>query len=284
MSIFAIREHFGLPFDPWGQLADIETADSSRIGIMMRAAVQGKGFMSILGRCGSGKTHAVWRALRLETAHLVEPLRLDRERLHMGDVQTALIRELSGETPRHSGEARAHQTRRVLGAASRERSVVLVIDDAHLLHHQTLRGLKRLREMAWMCEAPLLGIVLIGQRDRTDGLDEVHLRLERLWLGGLRPVEAKQAIDAVLGALVERDAAIRLSRAPVMRNWLALRRIVDRCLTEAAAKDQPVITTETVEHVLGKEAAYPEPQTSEGAVLAFHSYPPHPRAGSLCRS
>ena len=266
---FAIREHFGLALDPWGQLADIDTADGLRVGMMVRAATRGKAFVSILGRCGSGKTRSVWRALGAETAHVVEPCRLDRERLHMGDIQAALVRELSDETPRQSGEARSHQVRRVLGTASRERSVVLVIDDAHLLHHQTLRGLKRLREMSWMGEAPLLGVVLMGQRDRTDGLDEVRLRSDRFWLGGLRPVEARQAIDAVLGGLIEPDAAQRLARSPAVRNWLELRRVVDDCLTEAASREQSTITADTVERVVGKEAPSLDPRANEQAVVAF---------------
>ena len=44
MSRFLIRQHFNLPVDPWAGLG-IDTADSRRIAIMVRAAVRDREFL-----------------------------------------------------------------------------------------------------------------------------------------------------------------------------------------------------------------------------------------------
>ena len=191
-----IRKRFGLPADPWAGF-HLRTADAARTARMVEAAAEARLFISILGARGSGKTHAVRQALRgARDVHLVEPLRLSRERLHIGDIECALVRELGAhERPRRSGEARSHQVRRLLGQRARDRCTMLLIDDAHMLHHATLRSLKRLRELSWLGVSPLLGIVLVGQADRAGSVPEVGLRSDRLWLSGLMPEEAKTALE-----------------------------------------------------------------------------------------
>ena len=192
-----LRRRFGLPPDPWGAAPTLDSADAIRAGHLVRAAVEARILVSIHGPRGAGKTHAVRAALAGRGVQLVEPLRLDRERLHLGDVQSALIRELGdGESPRHSGEARGGQTRRVLGAASARGAVVLWIDDAHVLHPSTLRGLKRLLEVRWQGRGPLLGVILTGQADRTARVPEVGLRADRTALAGLTAAEAERAVHA----------------------------------------------------------------------------------------
>ena len=183
---------------------------------------------------------------------MVEPLRLDRERLHMGDIQAAIVRDVSDESPRRSGEARSGQVRRVLGAA--RGSVVLWIDDAHVLHHATLRGLKRLRELTWRGTGPLLGIVLTGQTDRVARVPEVGLRANRLACAGLAQPEARTAIGHALGGLVEAAALDALAAAPAARNWLDLDALVDACLLEAAGRGDDRVTAACVAAVLGTGA------------------------------
>ena len=247
------RKRFGLPADPWAGL-QMETTDAARVGQMVEAAAEVKAMVSVLGPRGSGKTSTTRAALRRLNVQVVEPLRLDRERLHLGDIQSAIVRDLSDETPRRSGEARSHQVRRVLGGASRERPVVLVLDDAHVLHPSTLRGLKRLRELAWLGVSPLLGVVLLGQHDRAEQVPEVALRSDRLWLAGLTPVEAAQALDTALNAdrrVLASNAVAALAASPRARNWLDLQALADDCLAEAAARGEEAITAAAVAVVLG---------------------------------
>lgn len=232
------RQHFKLPADPWAGWT-CATADQTRVADLIKAAVAGDLFVSIIGPRGSGKTQAARAALADcgAGARVVEPLRLTRDKLHMGDIETALIVSLADESPRRSGEARSRQARRVLGAASRNKKIALFIDDAHVLHSQTLRALKRLRELSFAGRAPLLSIVLAAQRDKTASIPEVGLRSDALTLGGLAKVEVEEALRAagLLDSAMTPDGARLLAAAPAASNWLDLRQLVDDCLFQALA-------------------------------------------------
>ena len=249
------RTRFSLPPDPWSGLS-LETTDVARAGEMIQAAVSAQMMVSILGQRGSGKTQALRKALHNLDVQFVEPLRLDRERLHLGDIETAIVQELSVEAPRRSGEARSRQVRRVLGTASCNRPVVLVLDDAHLLNRNTLRGLKRLRELTWLGVSPLLGIVLLGQSDQAKEVPEVALRSDSLMFAGLTKAEAAKALIQALNrsrTVVEPEAVETLAASPWARNWLDLQSIADDCLAEAATRGEDTITTANVGVVLGTE-------------------------------
>ena len=222
----AARRVVGLAGDPWRDVA-VATADVRRVREAAAFAVDG-GLVSVFGARGIGKTHAV--RLALGAATVVEPTRLDRERLTLPDVLTAVVAELSGETPRHSGEARAAQARRLLAG---KRAVVFV-DDAHLLHHSTVRGLRRLRELRWREPGPLCGVLLVGQRDRTAAIDEVGLRTERVELAGLAASEAAAGLERAYGGALSRDA--REAIAARCRNWLDLRAAAEAALEAAVAR------------------------------------------------
>ena len=246
-----MRKRVGLPADPWSRL-HLETADDRRVAGTVAAAVEARLMVSIVGPRGAGKTHSTRKALRAAGARVVEPLRLTRERLHMGDIEWAIVRELMpDESPRRSGEARSHQGRRVLGRSQQNAPIVLLIDDAHTLHHQTLRALKRLRELDWLGVSPLLGIVLLGQADKVGAIPEVGLRSDRVRLAGLTADEAAEALGAVLGASrTEERAVAALSASERARNWLDLIALVDDCLAEASARGEDWIKFECAHAVL----------------------------------
>ena len=269
-----IRQRFGLlPSRP----DDMETADAVRTAALVRAAAEGGLLVSIAGRRGAGKTRAVRMAIAGLSARVVEPLRLDRERLHLGDVQDAIVTQLSEERPRRSGEARSGQVRRILG---RSRGAVLLwIDDAHVLHPSTLRGLKRLLELTWQGAGPLLGIVLSGQQDRTEGVPEVGLRAARLHIEGLLCTEAARALGSVLGEVVEPGAATILASSARARNWLDLGRLADECLIEAAARGERAVTAEIASRVLGG----PLPPAARGGRPAEDPPPDDREVGAFLR-
>ena len=263
------REHFGLGANPWNAVQ--MTADSKRVATLVGAAIQSQEFVSILGPRGSGKTWAVRAALENHTAKVVEPLRLTRDKLHMGDIETALVRELSDESPRRSGEARSYQVKRILGEFSRTQPVVLVIDDAHVPHHQTLRALKRLREFSWLNRSPLLGIALIGQRDKTRDIDEVRLRSDQLWLEGLTQKEITLAVRAATGKLFNDAAMQAIVDSGAGANWLDLQAVVDACLAAAKAQGFSRIDARCVRGVLRPPAKSqtPLPQADDQAVADY---------------
>lgn len=273
-----LHKRFGLPADPWVGL-HLSTVDAARAAQAVEAAAEAQLLVSILGARGAGKTHAVRRALRrMRDVRSVEPLRLGRERLHIGDIELAIIRELAPqERPRRSGEARSHQVRRVLGQSARRRPVVLLIDDAHVLHHATLRALKRLRELSWLGVSRLLGVVLVGQADRIAAIPEVGLRSDCLWLAGLLPDEAATALDRAFNrragrAVFSAEAIVALTGSKRACNWLDLAALAHECLVEATACGKDRVTSEVTRTVLDPEqrAAPPiaEPPAGDDIAVA----------------
>lgn len=244
------RLRLGLPLDPWGSAPTLATADGTRVVEAVRAAA-GRALVQIVGRRGTGKTRMLRAACRDQAAvtHVVETCRPDRERLHIGDVATAIVYALSDEPPRHGGEARAVQVRRLLGRHARD-GVLLVVDDAHKLHAATLCALKRLHELAWRGEAPLLGVVIAGQADRAGMVPEVGLRTATVALQGLAASEAERAISAAMGPVCPPEAAARIAADPRARNWLELERLVDDCLAETVVRSETAISMPAVDAVL----------------------------------
>lgn len=271
MSKIIARRDFGLPKDVWSGWRD--TGDARRIALAAEAAVGQQAMVRVTGPRGAGKSMAVNQALAGSGAQAVAPLRLTREKLHLGDIEQAIIRDLSTETPRRTAEARSHQVRAVLGEASRAAPVVLVVDDSHLLHHQTLRGLKRLRELAWLGRAPLLGVLLVGQQDRAAAIPEVALRSDAVALAGLSVEEVKRIVKAELGGRVEADALGLLAKQEAARNWLDLQHILDQAVAAALAAGRKAIGLAEMQSALGQRrqaaaAAAPPATDALGSYLA----------------
>lgn len=109
MNIF-IRPQFGLSLDPWSE-HDLKTVDAERAGELVDLAASTQALVSIFGQSRTGKTSAVEQALTTTQALVVEAQRPERERVHLGDVMVALVRDLTEEreSARRSGEARAGQ-------------------------------------------------------------------------------------------------------------------------------------------------------------------------------
>lgn len=237
-----IRQHFGLPAEPW-QGFHMPTADLDTITALVRAAAADRSMVQIVGPRGGGKTHMTLHALTGTGANVVRPRRLDRERVHINDIVLALIDQLSGgDRPRHTAEMRVGQACLLL--SRQRRPVVLLVDDAHEVHYQTLKGVKRLREMGLGDrKAPMLGVVLCGQRDRCSSIPEVGLRTSTFTMGGLTTEEAELALQRVCGRVLEAGAIRRLAAAgPEGRNWLDMQDTVDLALTVAAARGEAKVS------------------------------------------
>ena len=151
-----IREHFGMRRSPVGGVrnkediyfsTDFSVAQTSIIDIVLE-----DGWMALIGSIGAGKTTIMREAIELlnksERIKAVDVISLDRERLKISGIMSAMILDLSEETPKRMQEFRERQLRRILGEVSREHKIALLIDEAHLLWPPTLLALKRLRELA----------------------------------------------------------------------------------------------------------------------------------------
>jgi len=161
------------------------------------------GILAIIGEIGIGKTIAAIEALgTLEEFghHIIWCRQLDKENLKIGIICNAMVRYF-GESPRKDIDARTEQLRRLLGQAiQNDKKVILVIDEAHALHTQTLRALKRLLELNFARQIGLLSIILIAQPsiyEKFNILDEVTLRTDILEMRGLTKEESREFLKFI---------------------------------------------------------------------------------------
>lgn len=159
---------------------------------------------AIIGEVGVGKTVAVYDALgRIESkgVYVVWTKQPEKERLRIGGIMAAMIR-FFGEDPRRDMEARTEQLRRLLGMKSKDHRIVLVIDEAHALHRNTMRALKRLLELGFGRRMGLFSIVMICQPEiygKLRTVPEIALRTRKVEMKRLTDAEAKGFVTWVAG-------------------------------------------------------------------------------------
>jgi len=143
----------------------------------MRDTARNQGILAVIGDSGAGKS--VLR--RLMTSELnrdgevaiIMPRIFDKTRVTAGGLCDAIIADTSDEDPRRSLEAKARQVERILRASAQGgRRNVLVIEEAHDLTIPVLKYLKRFWEMEDGGFGSLLGIILVGQSELGEKLDE----------------------------------------------------------------------------------------------------------------
>jgi len=126
---------------------------------------------------GSGKTtirrYAIDRMqAEGQKVRVIIPRCIDKTKLTATSICDAIIQDCSEEHPKRTLEAKARQIERILTNSSRSGwSHVLMIEEAHDLHVQTLKYLKRFWELEDGFKK-LLAIVLIGQPEMKGKLDE----------------------------------------------------------------------------------------------------------------
>lgn len=170
---------------------------------VIEAVAEPGGILAVIGEIGIGKTIAVIDSLGSfeEFGHRVIYCRQpDKENLKISVIMNAIIRYY-GEVPRKDIDARTEQLRRLLGRTyTEEKKTILVIDEAHALHHNTLRALKRLLELNYGRQIGLLTIVLVAQPqvyEKLNRVEEVQLRTDVLEMRALTNEEAKNFLQFV---------------------------------------------------------------------------------------
>lgn len=208
----AILKQFGLNRTPFPLEFDSEKEvyqDTSRplVGMIVDTARHG-GLLALIGDSGAGKTTLLNCAIERITSEqpqirivqvqgLLEEQTTNNKPLNAKAITTAIIYSCSTETPRMDVEARARQLRRILETIAKNKGEVLVIiDEAHLLHRQTIKALKRFWELQLGFKR-LLRIVLVGQPELKAKLDEItnpDLRefIRRVEMFELQPLNAEQ--------------------------------------------------------------------------------------------
>lgn len=256
MSRLELLSEFGFRKEPFRGVS-IETEDMRRLSNVLAMAVDGHAMISVIGERGSGKSCAVQRVLSARGCRVVHISAADKESLKIGDIEAALIYGLSEESPKHRRILRGYQVAKILKIASLKDEVVLLIEEAHRIHGQTLRSLKTLREPDDGGE-PRFTTVFIGQYDflaAKRGLDEVRLRSDALALNGLTAKEATEYITLTVGRIFDAGALELLARTESARNFLDLQAAALAAMEQAYLDGRRQVTVEDVNTLFGAPEA-----------------------------
>lgn len=151
---------------------------------MIDAARHG-GFLAVIGEVGSGKS--VMRRKVVEQLKkdgdviVIFPQMIDKTRVNAASICDAIIMDLSEAKPALKLEAKTRQVHKLLLERAKQgfRSV-LIVEEAHDLHTNTLKYLKRFYELEDGYRK-LLGIILVGQTELKNIFNETtHIEMREV--------------------------------------------------------------------------------------------------------
>jgi type II secretory pathway predicted ATPase ExeA len=151
---------------------------------MLDAAKHG-GFLAIIGEVGSGKSvmrRKVVEQLKKDGDTIViYPQMIDKTRVNAASICDAIIMDLSEQKPSMKLEAKTRQVHKLLLERAKQNfRSVLIIEEAHDLHTNTLKYLKRFYEMEDGYRK-LLGIILVGQTELKNLFNEqAHIEMREV--------------------------------------------------------------------------------------------------------
>ncbi len=180
---------------------------------LQRIIRQGR-LVAFSGIVGCGKTTAIGRLMNhLKQAKDVivsRSLAIDKERVNLGALIAALFYDLSPEEGVKLPTRPELRERKLLSLIQKCRlPVVLFVDDAHGLHHQTLVRLKRLIELV-RHDGGTLSVVLAGHPKlkndlRRPTLEEIGARTSIFSLEGIRGCQ-REYIEWVLSEATQNQS------------------------------------------------------------------------------
>ena len=205
-----VMRHYRLRRPPV-EVGFFETDHHKQIVADLRAAISGGRLVALTATIGSGKTALARRlreALERENRVIVSrALSLEKTKVTVPLLVSALFYDLGPDKPlaiSSQAERRERDLQELFRKA--KKPVALFIDDAHDLHANTLKALKRLVELVQEGGGQL-SVVLIGhprlKNDlRRPNMEEVGERTTVFEFGGLRDRQ-RDYIDWVLRASLE---------------------------------------------------------------------------------
>jgi type II secretory pathway predicted ATPase ExeA len=274
-----VMEYFGLnrAFDHVGYF---ETAQHSQLIKELKLAIRQGGLITMTGVVGSGKT-TMLRQLQAELKRekeviLSTSLAVDKNRVNLGTLITALFFDLSTERDFKPPSQPEKRERKLVELMEKSRKpVVLLVDDAHDLHNQTLVGLKRLIELV-QDRGRVLSILLSGHPKlkndlRRPNLEEIGARTTTLVLEGIRGYQLQyiqwlisECSEQPLENLVHEDAVALLSEK--LMTPLQIAHYLKLAFEEAHQVGVKPVTSEVIEAVLSQGLNDLEPR------LVRHGY------------
>ncbi len=224
--------------------------------------------IALSGMVGSGKTTTIQSLIQHlrkgKEVVVSSSMAVDKERVNLGTLITALFYDLSTEKDFTIPTQPEKRERKLLALIQKCRQpIVLLVDDAHSLHHSTLVGLKRLIELV-RHNGGKLSVLLAGHPKlkndlRRPTLEEIGARATVFSLVGIRGYQRKY-IEWILQQATEEEIAIT-----ELINEDALSLLIERLVTplqieqyltlafeEAYGVGQKPVTPEIIETILAK--------------------------------
>ena len=162
-----VQAHFGLA-KPFQRVGNFETDHQRALVREVYAVVQTGRLVVVAGLVGSGKTHLLTRIEeelgRSNRIAVAKSLAVDKRRTSLPSLIEAMFYDLTpGDRSKVKIPKQPERRERELRDLMRKNKhpVVLIVDEAHELHHKTLTGFKRLMELA-AGAGVVLSVLLIG--------------------------------------------------------------------------------------------------------------------------
>ena len=262
-----VLEHFGFTRDLHAA-GYYETSYHRQFLKNLRSAIHSGNLIAFTGLVGSGKT-LLLRQLQDELLAekritVAKSLAVDKERASLTTLITALFYDLSPDKEPKIPSQSEHRERALRELVRKsKRPVVLFIDEAHDLHHKTLVGLKRLREVV-ADGGGVLSIVLAGHPKLRNALlrpnmEEIGSRFavfpfgRHLWLLGHC---LKESTDQA--GIIESSAVDLL--ATRLRTPLQIEQYLTLAFEETFRIGEKAVTAAVVEAVLSRQIDDLEPR------------------------
>lgn len=277
----AAKRAFGLARDPFDECRSSDevylTPDFRYVRESLRQTAKHGGFIAVVGESGAGKSTlrrdlSEWIQRENEPVIMIEPYVLGMEdndikgkTLKAAHIAEAILGAVApGQHIKRSPEARFRQVHHALRESHRAGNRhVLVIEEAHGIPLPTLKHLKRFFELEDGF-AKLLGIVLVGQNELAQKLDErnptVREVVQRCEVVTLRPLD--QDLEGYLRHRFElsstplqevmEESAVEALRTKLSRgNYsvlypLAVHNVVTAALNEAATLGIPQVSADLI--------------------------------------
>lgn len=219
------KAHFGLTEVPFGLTPNTQfyhplVPHFEALQVLTTALAAGEGFIKVTGEVGTGKT-LICRKLLNELGDNYVIAYLPNPYLTPNEIRAAIASELSIDTSLDQHQLTEALNHRLIALSAADKQVVLLIDEAQVLPHETLEALRLISNLETESKK-LLQVVLFGQPELDTRLQQDNLRQLRQRITfsyQLRPllanetssyVEHRLTISGYRGAPLFEAKALRL--------------------------------------------------------------------------
>ncbi|SQD79677.1 ExeA family protein [Moritella yayanosii] len=173
------KAHFGLTEVPFGLTPNTQfyhplVPHFEALQVLTTALAAGEGFIKVTGEVGTGKT-LICRKLLNELGDNYVIAYLPNPYLTPNEIRAAIASELGIDASLDQHQLTEALNHRLIALSAEDKQVVLLIDEAQVLPHETLEALRLISNLETESKK-LLQVVLFGQPELDTRLQQDNLR------------------------------------------------------------------------------------------------------------